>query len=65
MTRSPQWDAWIAKAKAVDIERFVAARGGLGLKKRKTELIGPCPQCGGEDRFSVSTKQKTFLLSGM
>jgi hypothetical protein len=66
MTRSPQWDAWVEKARAVDIADFVAARGGLGLKKRKKELIGPCPQCGGDDRFSVSTKagKKVFYCRG-
>lgn len=53
MTRSPQWNARVAKARAVDIASVVAARGGLGLKKQKKELIGPCPQCGGEDRFAV------------
>ena len=56
MTRSAEWDNWIAKAKAVDIANVVAARGGLGLKQYKRELIGACPRCGGEDRFSVSTK---------
>ena len=57
MNRSVEWDAWIAKARAVDIANVVAARGGLGLKKHETELIGPCPQCGGEDRFSVCTRE--------
>ena len=56
MTRSAEWDTWVAQARAVDIANVVAARGGLGLKRRKTELIGACPHCGGEDRFSVATR---------
>src|SRR5262245_26841462 len=63
MTRSPQWDGWVAKARAVDIAGVVAKRGGLGLKKYKTELIGPCPQCGGEDRVSVCTKAKKKVFN--
>ena len=57
MTRGVEWDDQIAKAKAIDIGSIVAARGGLGLKRCKTELIGACPQCGGDDRFSVCTRE--------
>ena len=28
----------------------------LGLKREGRELVGPCPSCGGDDRFSVSAK---------
>ena len=53
---SRAWDDQIARAKAVDIADVIAARGGLGLKQCKTELVGACPHCGGEDRFSVCTR---------
>jgi putative DNA primase/helicase len=57
MTRSRQWDAWVGEARAVDIGQVVNERGGLNLKaSRRGELVGPCPQCGGDDRFAVSTK---------
>jgi DNA primase len=57
MTRSPQFDAWVAEARAVDIGQVVRERGGFKLKAhRRGELVGPCPQCGGDDRFAVSTK---------
>ena len=28
----------------------------LGLRQRGLELVGPCPSCGGKDRFSVALK---------
>ena len=28
----------------------------LGLKRQGRELVGPCPACGGTDRFSVTVK---------
>jgi hypothetical protein len=65
MARSPQWDAWISKARAVKIGEVVRKRGGLGLKaKPKGELVGPCPKCGGHDRFAVSTKKQVFNCRG-
>jgi phage/plasmid primase-like uncharacterized protein len=51
-------------AKAVPIEDEVAQRGGLGLKRIGGELIGPCPQCGGRDRFAVSIRKQIFLCRG-
>ena len=51
-------------AKAVPIETDVARRGGLGLKRIGGELIGPCPQCGGRDRFAVSIRKQIFLCRG-
>ena len=48
---------WVAQARAVPIESILAARGHH-LRRVGTELIGPCPICGGTDRFSVNpTKQ--------
>ena len=29
---------------------------GLQLKRKGRELVGPCPSCGGDDRFSVTEK---------
>jgi hypothetical protein len=51
-------------AKATPIETEVARRGGLGLKRICGELIGPCPQCGGRDRFAVSIRKQIFLCRG-
>jgi hypothetical protein len=51
-------------AKAVPIETEIARRGGLGLKRIGGELIGPCPQCGGRDRFGISIRKQIFLCRG-
>lgn len=40
----------------------VAARLGIeGLRPGAGELTGPCPVCGGRDRFSVNTRKNVFL----
>jgi len=38
----------------------VARRGGLGLKRIGHELIGPCPRCGGDDRFAINTAKQLW-----
>jgi hypothetical protein len=48
----------VEQAKAVPIERIVAH---LRLKRRGKELSGPCPKCGGADRFAVNTAKGVFL----
>jgi hypothetical protein len=40
---------------------------GLGLKLKRvnaTELAGPCPRCGGDDRFSLNTKLEVWNCRG-
>ena len=32
--------------------------GALGLRQRGAELVGPCPSCGGDDRFHASDKRR-------
>jgi predicted P-loop ATPase len=55
-------DSWIAKARAVKIEDELARRG---FKLRGTiERSGPCPVCGGDDRFSINTKKQIFNCRG-
>ncbi|MET4313541.1 toprim domain-containing protein [Bradyrhizobium sp. RT4b] len=43
----------IAQAQAVSVARIAFERR-LPLKKAGGELIGPCPRCGGRDRFAVN-----------
>ena len=46
---------WIERARNVPIETVINHRG---IKLRgKIERVGPCPKCGGEDRFSINTKK--------
>jgi putative DNA primase/helicase len=56
--RSPAWDAWVEKARSVRLEDAIGQRniklnGGI-------ERCGPCPVCGGDDRFSISTSKQLF-----
>jgi hypothetical protein len=52
-------DIAIANARAVPIEDEVARRG-IDLKRDGRELTGPCPLCGGSDRFSVNTRKQCW-----
>src|SRR5262245_31923455 len=57
--RTAAFDSWIAKARAVPIEDVIARRG-IRLNGHKVERCGPCPVCGGDDRFSISTRKQVF-----
>jgi RecA-family ATPase len=55
---SVEHDAWVEQARAVHIEDELARRG---IKLRgKIERDGPCPRCGGDDRFSINTAKQVF-----
>jgi AAA domain/CHC2 zinc finger len=56
----PDRDKWIDDARDEPIEKVCGNRG-LKLKKvAVNELAGPCPQCGGTDRFSINTTKQVF-----
>jgi hypothetical protein len=38
----------------------VAAQRGIKLRRSGQERIGPCPRCGGTDRFSISVRKQVF-----
>lgn len=61
---TPQFRDWIDKAKVVKIADVVAGRGGLKLKRKANELTGPCPQCGGDDRFAIDIGADVFHCRG-
>ncbi len=56
----PRDDHRLVEAKGVPLAELVARLGlDVSLKRAGHEWTGPCPQCGGDDRFSVNvTKQK-------
>jgi AAA domain/CHC2 zinc finger len=56
--QSAAYDALIERARSVLIEDEIAHRR-IGLKG-KVERVGPCPKCGGEDRFSINTAKQVF-----
>ena len=64
----PAWDAWVSGARAVDIVDYARRRPDLKLKSSRggRDLVGPCPQCGGDDRFAVTStaRKKVFRCRG-
>jgi hypothetical protein len=50
----------IEQARAVPI----ASIAPQGLRKSGKELIGPCPGCGGKDRFAINTTEGVFNCRG-
>jgi hypothetical protein len=62
MSLDPEFQAWIEQARAMPIEGVASA---LQLRKAGSgERIGPCPQCGGTDRFSINTRKNVFNCRG-
>jgi phage/plasmid primase-like uncharacterized protein len=57
------YDPRIERARAARIEDIIAARN-IKLRRSGAELIGPCPICGGDDRFSVNPKKQVFNCRG-
>lgn len=53
----------IDQAQACSIAKIANERG-LTLKKQRAELIGPCPHCGGTDRFAIHTAKSVFNCRG-
>lgn len=47
-------DAWVEQAKAASLADAIAIINPQGMKRHGAELVGPCPACGGKDRFSVN-----------
>src|SRR6516162_11456759 len=54
---------WANRARRVPIADEINRRG-IKLRRVGEELIGPCPKCGGEDRFAVHTKKNLFNCRG-
>ena len=52
-------EAWIERARCVPILGEIARRG-IKLKRFGAERVGPCPLCGGKDRFSIHTKKQCW-----
>ena len=53
----------IERARAVLLEDELSRRG-IKLRGRNGSLEGPCPVCGGTDRFAVNTKKPAFNCRG-
>jgi phage/plasmid primase-like uncharacterized protein len=53
----------ITRAKNIPIEAELFRRG-ITLKRTSEGFAGPCPRCGGTDRFGVSTRKQVFNCRG-
>jgi phage/plasmid primase-like uncharacterized protein len=51
-------ERWIADARGVRIEHEIQRRG-IHLSGR-IDRCGPCPVCGGRDRFSINIRKQVF-----
>ena len=58
-TFQPLTDSEIKQADAVDFGA-VASKRGIAFDRRG-KYCGPCPHCGGTDRFSITIAKKKFL----
>jgi hypothetical protein len=61
---SPDQIDWIDRARDASIlEVALRAPVSAKLKKHSREHVGPCPACGGEDRFAVNPKKKGGIFN--
>jgi CHC2 zinc finger len=58
-TRRATFNDDLVRARAVPIEDEVARRG-IKLKREGAEQVGPCPKCGGTDRFSINVRKQLW-----
>jgi hypothetical protein len=58
------FNSWADRARAVPIEREIERRGIKLRGNGKAERCGPCPKCGGDDRFSINTTEQVFNCRG-
>ena len=49
-----------AEAQAMPIADIVARLDLQGLQRAGHEMVGPCPQCGGRDRFGINLTKRVF-----
>ena len=56
-------DDWIDRAREVRIEDVIEQRS-IALRRSGAERIGPCPQCGGDDRFAINIGKQVFNCRG-
>ncbi len=52
----PAFAEWVAEAHAVGVLDELGRRG-VSLKRAGSGMVGPCPVCGGRDRFSVHMRK--------
>lgn len=58
---NPVIDEFIERARTITVSE---AAERLGIKLGRNEYTGPCPRCGGEDRFSINGPKNVFNCRG-
>ncbi|GGW24062.1 hypothetical protein GCM10011452_09340 [Gemmobacter lanyuensis] len=53
-------DPRVAEAQAMDIAEVADRLAIQRLARAGREMIGPCPRCGGTDRFGINTQKRVF-----
>ena len=56
--------AEIERVRAVPIQDEVARRGAKLRRRGRHSFVGPCPVCGGDDRFAINTKKQLWNCRG-
>jgi hypothetical protein len=56
----PTRQAWFDRARAHPVERILEKRSYKLPLGTKNERKGPCPRCGGDDRFGLNIIKQTF-----
>ena len=65
MATSQIWTDWVDQARTADFLALAHQHGAQHLKKTGTaEWVGPCPLCGGKDRFSINVKKRVCNCRG-
>lgn len=60
--RDAATDAWIEEARRADCHAVLGRiRSDAKLKKTSSEFVGPCPSCGGTDRFSINRRKNIWF----
>ena len=57
-------DPRIDAAHQIDMGELVDRLGITGLVRTGGELVGPCPSCGGKDRFSINPRKRVIFCRG-
>lgn len=61
--RELAFDVWKRDAANADLPALIMGRGHR-LSRSGAEWVGPCPACGGRDRFSIDPRKRVFNCRG-
>jgi len=57
-------DEWVERARTADIVSVAQRLPGVNLKRAGAAWVGPCPACGGCDRFAVDGRRQLWNCRG-